>query len=130
MSRRSAVYLLWAVFFAALPVPFYMGASGCEPPLGVAFLAALAGGVWWTEGSGGNTALFAGLALGQALLYTLLVGLAAALAARALFALFPRRAPWAVGLLCAALLCAALFPIYDTPLSSSRARSSALQLFR
>ena len=30
----------------------------------------------------------------------------------------------------AGLLCASLFPIYDTPLSSSRARSNALGLFR
>jgi hypothetical protein len=130
MSRRSAVYLLWAVFFAAVPVPFYMGASGFEPPLGVAFLAGLAGGILWTEGGGGNTGQFAGLVLGQAVLYTLLAGLAAAGVARLLWSLFPRRAPWAVGLISAALLCAALFPIYDTPLSSSRPRSNALQLFR
>ena len=130
MSRRGAVYLLWAVFFAVVPVPFYMGASGFEPPLGVAFLAALASGIWWTEGSGGNTGLFTELAVGQALLYTLLAGLGAAPIARLLWALFPRRAAWAAGLLCAALLCASLFPIYDTPLSSSRPRSSALQLFR
>jgi hypothetical protein len=106
------------------------GASGFEPPLGLTFLAALAGGIWWTEGSGGNTGLFAGLALGQALVYTLLAGAAAAAIARLLWALFPRRAAWAAGLLSAALLGAALFPIYDTPLSSSRPRSNALQLFR
>ena len=130
MSRRAAVCLLWAVFFAALPVPFYMGASGLEPPLGVVFLAGLAGGIWWSEGSGGTTALFAGLALAQALLYTAAAGLGAACVVRALWSLAPRRATWVVALLCGALATAALFPIYDTPLSSSRPRSSLLGLFR
>ena len=104
VSRRVAVYLLWAVFFATLPLPFYMGASGVEPPLGVSFLAALAGGIWLAEGNGGTTGMFAGLALAQAVLYTLLAGLAAALAARLIWAVLPRRAPLAVGLLCAVLL--------------------------
>lgn len=130
MSRRSAVGLLWAVFFATLPVPFYMGASGLEPPLGVVFLAGLAGGIWITEGSGGTTGMFAGLALAQAVVYTLLAGLAAAFAAGLLWRIFPRRAGWAVGLVSVVLLCAALFPIYETPFSSSRPRSSLLQLFR
>lgn len=129
MSRGTAVVLLWAVLFVALPVPFYMGASGMEPPLGVAFLAGLAGGIWWTEGGAGTTALFAGLALGQALGYALLTGLLAAASVRLAFAWAPRRAPWGVALLCAALLVAALFPIYDTPLSSRRERSSVLELF-
>jgi hypothetical protein len=130
MSRRKAVILLWVVLFAALPVPFYMGASGLEPPLGVAFLAVLAGGIWLAEGGAGTTALFAGLAIVQALVYALLTGLLARWLARLLFAWAPRRAPWGVAVLCAGLLAAALFPIYDTPLSSSRPRSSVLQLFR
>jgi hypothetical protein len=130
MSRRSAVCLLWAVFFAVLPVPFYMGASGLEPPLGVTFLAVLAGGIWLAEGSGGTTGLFAGLAVAQALLYTLAAGLFAVCAARALWRLSPRRAPWAAALIAGALLGASLFPIYDTPLSSSRPRSNLLGLFR
>jgi hypothetical protein len=130
MSRRSAVVLVWAVLFAALPVPFYMGASGFEPPLGIAFLAGLAGGIWCSEGGAGTTSLFAGLAIAQALAYLLLTGLVAQGVARLLFAWAPRRAHWGVAVLCAGLVGAALFPIYDTPLSSSRARSNVLQLFR
>jgi hypothetical protein len=130
MSRRSATALLWGVAFATLPVPFYVGASGCEPPLGLAFLAVLAGGVLWTEGGPGTTGMFAWLAIGQALASALVTGLVALLTARALFALVPRRAPLVVWLVCGALLAASLFPIYDTPLSSHGPRSSLLGLFR
>lgn len=129
MTRRTATRWLWALLFAALPVPFYVGAGGIEPPLGVAFLAALGAGIWWTEGSGGTTAPLAGLALAQALFWTLATGAIALCTTRALFARLPRRAGWAVGAICAALAVAALFPIYDTPLSSQRPRSNWLQLF-
>jgi hypothetical protein len=129
VTRRTATRWLWALLFAALPVPFYVGAGGLEPPLGVAFLAALGAGIWWTEGSGGTTASLAALALAQALFWLLATGALAGCLSRALFALLPRRAGWAVGALCAGLALAALFPIYATPLSSQRPRSNWLQLF-
>lgn len=128
MTRTAATRWLWGALFAALPVPFYVGAGGLEPPLGVAFLAALGGGIWWAEGSGGTTAPLAGLALAQALLWVPATLAIAACAARALCAHLPRRAGWAVGALCAALGIAACFPIYDTPLSS-QPRSNWLELF-
>jgi len=129
VTRRTASAWLWAALFTALPVPFYVGAGGVEPPLGVAFLAALGTGIWWTEGSGGTTASLAGLALVQAVFWGFASwGLALCLC-RGLFRFLPRRAGLAAGAICAALWLAALFPIYDTPLSSQRPRSNVLQLF-
>ncbi len=131
VSRSASKWLLWAALLLSLPLPFYMGAQGLVPPVRALFLAGIATGMLLTEGAHGTSGIFAGLGLAQGLAALLLSLGLAALLARLAWRLAPARArtPVVLALACA-MLGAALLPIYDTPLSSSRARSSLLQAFR
>ena len=129
MTRKSTVRLLWLVSLATLPVPFYLGQLETAPVLRLAFLTGLLTSVVVVEG-GTTTASIAGRGIAQILCYAGLLRLAAALLVRAL-ELLPsahlRRA--AVACVAIGLCVASLFPIYETPLSSTRLRSSVWQMF-
>ena len=129
MSRKSTRRLLWLVALATLPVPYYLGEAELAPVLRLAFLTGLLTSVAVVEG-GFATVSIAAMGIAQTLLYALLLSLAARLLARAV-TLLPsallRRA--AVACLAIGLCAASLLPIYETPLSSSRLRSSLWQLF-
>lgn len=129
LSRRAAGRVLFAAAAAALPLPWYLGEIECAPLLRLAFFTSLFAGVLLAEGAGGTTGLFVGLGGVQTLLYGAALRLAAALVARALAGLPSRARVALVAGLAAALLGAGLLPLYHTPLSSSRARSSLFQLF-
>jgi hypothetical protein len=122
--------VLFAAAALALPLPWYLGEVESAPWLRLAFFTSLLGSVLVVEGAHGTTGLFFGLGLAQTILYGAALRLAAALLARALAGL---RAPAWRGAIVAALaigmLGAGLLPIYRTPLSSSRARSSLFGLF-
>jgi hypothetical protein len=129
MTRKSTVRLLWLVTLATLPVPFYLGQLETAPVLRLAFLTGLLTSVVVAEG-GTTIASVAGLGVAQTLGYAVLLRFAARLLARALDLLptsHVRRV--AVACLAIALCVASLFPIYETPLSSTRLRSSVWQLF-
>jgi hypothetical protein len=131
MSRSAARWLLWLVLLITLPVPFFMGAQGLVPPIRVLFLAGIAAGMLLTEGAQGTAGMFAGLGVAQALIVVLLTLGLAALLARLIHRWLPQRLRTPVVILIAvSLLGVSLMPIYDTPLSSSRMRSSVLQAFR
>ena len=131
MSRAAAKWLLWGVFLITLPVPFFMGAQGLVPPIRVLFLAGIASGMLITEGTQGTAASFAAMGVAQAAIVLVLTFGLAVLVARLIHRILPQRLRTPVVIVIAAgLLGAALTPIYDTPLSSSRMRSSVLQAFR
>ena len=53
MSRRAQKWTLGLAFFALVPVPFVMAATGFAPPLRVLFLASLLGAVAVVDGAEG-----------------------------------------------------------------------------
>lgn len=130
LSRRAAGRVLFAAAALALPLPWYLGEIEHAPWLRLAFFTALFGSVFAVEGGGGTTGLFFALGVAQTLLYGAALRLAAALVARALAGV--PRPVWRTALVAGialAIVGAGLFPIYDTPLSSRRARSSLFELF-
>jgi hypothetical protein len=129
LSRRASARLLFAAAVLALPVPYYLGEIESAPLLRLAFFTGVFGSVLLAEGARGMTGLFFGLGLAQVALWLLLLRGGAGLMAR-LIARVPApalRSAISVGL-AALLLAAGLTPLYDTPLSSRRARSSLLQI--
>jgi hypothetical protein len=126
VSKRGARWLLFATALLTLPVPFYLGEPELAPVLRLAFLTGLVASVFAAEG-GGVTALLAGLGLVQGLAWSVLLFAAAAAIAQVGSA----RARAAIAAaLSLALLAASFTDRYDTPLSSTRARSNVLQLFQ
>ena len=129
MSPKSTRRLLWLLVLATLPVPYYLGQAETAPVLRLAFLTGLLSSVVVAEG-GAATASIAGMGIAQTLGYALLLSLAARLLVRAL-GLLPsaslRRA--LLTSVSIGLCVASLFEIYETPLSSTRLRSSVWQLF-
>ena len=129
MQRKNAHRLLFAVALLTVPVPFYLGEVELAPVARLLFFSGLLARLFAAEG-GGKGGLFAGLGALQALVYAGLLGLAASLVARLLVRLRrPRvRTALVVGL-ATAMLGLSLAPVYDTPLSSTRPRSSLLHIF-
>ncbi len=129
MSRRALRWWLFLVAFATVPVPFYLGATGQAPPLRIAFVSSLLGIIGASEG-GSTTQLFFSLGFAQILVWSALFFLVAGWIARALES---RLGPAARGLLCAGvcagLVFASFFEIYDTPLSSRAPTSNFFGLF-
>ena len=131
MSRSGAKWWLWAVLLIALPVPYYIGDTELAPPLRLIFLTGLYAGIALEEGLAGATAIFAQVAAGTVAVYLALLLGAAAVLSRLIWRLkadVARRA--CVLVLGGLLLGASLFEIYDTPLSSSRMRSSIRHVLR
>ena len=129
-SRRATGRVLFLAAALTLPLPWYLGEVESSPLVRLAFFTSLFGSVLAAEGGGGTTALLFGLGLAQTLAWGAALRLAAALVARALAGL--RSQAWRAAIVAALAvgLCGAgLLPIYQTPLSSSRARSSLLGIF-
>ena len=131
MSRSRAKWWLWIFLLVALPVPYYMGDTELAPTLRLIFLTSLYVGIALEEGLTGTTAIFTQVAAGTAAVYmALLLGVAAVLS-RLIWRLESTVARRACVLgLAGLLLGASLFEIYDTPLSSSRMRSSIQHVLR
>lgn len=112
-----------------MPVPYFLAEVEWAPVLRLVFLTGLFLAVALAEAGGTLWALI-GLGSVQALAYAGLFWLAAGLGARG-FARIPS-APLRVAALGTALfllLSSALLPLYETPLSSTRLRSSLWQIF-
>jgi hypothetical protein len=124
-SRRTSRTLLWLVFLLTVPVPYYLGGFELAPVARLLLFAGLVLAVVATEGAAGYQGVFALLAAVQAILWPLLLLLAARLGAAALQRLVPEhlRAAVLAGAV-ASLLAVAFLPIYSTELSSRGARSS------
>lgn len=112
-----------------MPVPYYLAEVEWAPVLRLAFLTALFLAVALAEGGGTLWALI-GIGSVQAFAYAGLFWLAAGLGAWALARIgsAPLRAA-ALGTALFLLLTSALLPLYETPLSSTRLRSSLWQIF-
>lgn len=129
-SRRAAAWVLFAAAALALPLPYYLGEIESAPWLRLAFFTGIFGRVFVAEGGRGMTGLFFGLGAAQLLVYALLLRLGAGLLARSLFRVgAPGLRKALVAAVALALVGAGFSPLYDTPLSSSRARSNLLGLF-
>ena len=129
LSRRAAGRVLFLAAAAALPLPWYLGEMESAPLARLAFFTSLVGSVLAVEG-GRTTALIFALGLAQTVAWGAALRLVAALVARALAGL--RSPAWRttiVAALAIGMIGAALLPIYRTPLSSQRARSSLLGIF-
>jgi hypothetical protein len=130
VSTKNARRLLFAVAWLTLPVPFFLGEPELAPVVRLAFLSALVSLVFAAEG-GLVTATLAGIGWVQALVWSGLLLLGAALIAKALARIESAGVRTAItAAIALVLLGASLGERYDTPLSSSRARSSLLQLFQ
>jgi hypothetical protein len=129
LSRRASARLLFAAAVLALPVRYYLGEIESAPVVRLAFFTGVFGSVLLAEGARGMTGLFVGLGAVQLALWLLLLRAGAGLAARGI-ARIPApalRSALCVGI-AAVMLAAGLTPLYDTPLSSQRPRSSLLQI--
>lgn len=128
MSPTRARWLIFLVAFATLPLPYFLPEGESAPALRLLFLTGLMSAVYIAEGAGPLIAIW-GMAVLQLLLWTALLFLGAALAAR-LLSTVPSwlRATVAVSL-ALILLTLSLSEIYQTPLSSTRLRSSILHIF-
>jgi hypothetical protein len=130
MSQRAQKWSLWLAFFALVPVPFVLAATGFAPPLRVLFLASMLGAIALVDGAQGPMPIFLGLLFGQVALFAALAYLAAHLLLRAFARLVSER--WVsalVGLTIALLLCVSFFDIYYTPHSSSLPYANVTGLF-
>lgn len=129
MDHASSRRWLWLAAVVTMPVPFYLGDPEWAPVLRLAFLSSLFVAVAIAEG--GNTILaLGGLGVVQTLVYGGLFYVVADFGARLLGLIesAPIRVA-AVGTVVFLLGVSSLLPIYDTPLSSSRPRSSIGQIF-
>ena len=121
--------LLWIAALVALPVPFYLGEPEQAPVLRLVFLTGLLGSVLFAEG-GGTLATLVGIGLLQVIAWAGALFLVASLVARMLVRIHAPAMRGAVAVAIAlGLIAASLTQIYDTPLSSTRTRSSLLQIF-
>lgn len=129
VSEESARRWLWIAALLVMPVPFYLAEVEWAPVLRLAFLSSLFGAVALAEG-GAKVAGLMTMGLIQTLAYLGLFWLAAGLAAQ-LFARIasPPLRVAAVGTVIFLLFTSSLLPIYETPLSSTRLRSTLWQLF-
>jgi hypothetical protein len=129
LSRRAAARVLFAAAVVALPVPYYLGEIESAPVLRLAFFTGVFVSVLAAEGARGMTGLFAGLGLAQLAFWLLLLRAGAGLLARGIARVPapPVRSALCFGL-AGLMLAAGLTPLYDTPLSSRRTRSSLLQI--
>jgi len=129
LSPGNTRRLLFATALLAAPVPFFLGEPELAPVLRLAFLSTLVARVFVAEG-GSTTGTLLGIGLVQLFVWTGLLFLATGLVARVLDRLSTDRARVAtIAALVVGLLGASLGDLYDTPLSSTRARSSLLHLF-
>ena len=129
LSRRATGRVLFLAAALALPLPWYLGEMESAPLARLAFFTSLVGSVLVVEG-GRTTALIFALGLAQTVAWGAALRLVAALVARALAGL--RSPAWRttiVAALAIGMIGAGLLPIYQTPLSSQRARSSLLGIF-
>jgi len=129
VSPKTTRWLLFAAALLAAPIPFYLGEPELAPLLRLAFLSALVTSVFAVEG-GATAGALAGIALAQVVVWGGLLFLAAAGVTRGLARIATDRARAAMtAALAIGLLGASLSDIYDTPLSSTRARSNLFHLF-
>jgi hypothetical protein len=130
VSEKSTQFLLWLVALITVPVPFYLAQPELAPVLRLAFFTLLFGGVLVVEGGGWLLTLSTGMGVLQTLVWCGVLWLAVRIVRAGL-----RRAPTssvrsaATAAVALGLVLASLFPIYDTALSSTRDRSSVLQIF-
>lgn len=128
-SRPRIQRLLWITALCLLPVPYYLGEPEQAPVLRLVFMTGLLAAVLFAE-AGGTLALLVGLGILQVLAWAAALALLTALMARALERVHAPAMRSAVAVAIAlGLLAASLTELYDTPLSSTRPRSSLLQLF-
>jgi hypothetical protein len=131
VSRRALRWLLWLAAMAALPVPLFGIGTGRVPPLHQLELGVLALAFTLLERAQGIGPLLVGLFLGQALVYAVLLWLAAGFAAAALSRLPPlSRTRVACFLVVLGLALAIMQPIYRTPYSARSAHSKLLDVYR
>jgi len=129
VSHESARRWLWIAALLTMPVPFYLGQVEWAPVLRLAFLTSLFGAVWLAEGEMKLGSLLA-MGLAQTVVYAALFRLGAGLLARLAERIgSPPLRIAAVGTLIFLLATSSLLPIYETPMSSTRLRSSIWQLF-
>lgn len=129
MSTQNVRRLLYATALLTLPIPFYLGEPELAPVVRLAFLSGLITSVLVAEGGAVN-AVLAGIGIVQVLVWAGLLFAAAALLARGLARISAAGVRTGVAAaLAIALFGASLTDLYDTPLSSSRARSNLFQLF-
>jgi hypothetical protein len=129
VSPATARRWLWLAALATMPVPFYLGQPEWAPVLRLAFLTSLFTAVMLAEG-GRTVILFGTLGVVQTAFYAGLFYLAARLVARGVARIgSPPLQVAAVGTAVFLLVASSLLPIYETPLSSARPRSTLWQLF-
>ena len=112
-----------------MPVPFFLGSMEWSPVIRLAFFAGLLGTLMIADGSMVTTT-FALLAIVQTGIYVGLFYVAASFAVKGIGRIgSPPTQLAAVGTIIFLLGVSSLLPIYDTPLSSSRARSTIWHIF-
>ena len=128
MSTRSTRICLWLAALATVPVPYFLPEGESAPTLRLAFLTGLMTLVYSVEGPGPLVSAWV-MAIVQLLVWSGVLYAGAGLVTRTLAALRSAPRSLVTAAIVAALLSMSMFPIYETPLSSTRLRSNALHLF-
>lgn len=129
VERATSRRVLWLVALFTVPLPYYLGGFEIAPAARLLFLTAIVLAVVVTEGAAGYQGSFAMLAAVQSVVWLLLLWGAAALLAFFLQRVAHPARTALLALLCAALLVASLFEIYQTPISSRAAHANLAGLF-
>lgn len=112
-----------------MPVPFFLGELEWAPVVRLAFFTGMLTALMVADG-GGFTTIFGVLGLVQTALYVALFYLAVSFAVKGIQRVgSPPMQVAAVGTVIFLLGVSSLLPLYETPLSSTRARSAIWHIF-
>lgn len=126
MSVRAARVLLWALAFAALPVPILLLGPGSVPAAQIAELGAAALAFGLAESLRGVVGWTALIFLGQALLYALVLWIAAGFVVRRA----GRRRAAAIAIAAVLVVVACFVAVYRTPYHAHLAQATLLEVYR
>ena len=133
MSPRATKWTLWLLLCCTAPVPYMLGGIEIAPIIRLAFFASLTIVAHIFEGSGGsNWSAFIALGAVQTLLYFLGFYAIAALVSRFLLARFSStiRAGVVAAIGATTLITFSVFPLYETPISSTSMYSTLLEVLQ
>jgi hypothetical protein len=130
MSTRYARFVLWIALAFLLPLPFYLIETGAVPAVRIAMLAGVMLAMVAVEGAQGAAGIAAWLLGLQALLYLLVLWLAAGGLARLVARGSPRAlALLVVGVVALGVAAASSFDIYRTPFRTESLRGDLFDVF-
>lgn len=130
-AERRVRWLLWLALVTAAPVPLAVVGRGWMPAGAMAQLAGVTLAVGVVERVDGIVRTLGGFLAMQAAVWAAIAWGTAAVLARGLARLGPRRCRWATAIiLVGGLGAACVLPVYGSPFHGRRARQTLLEVYR